>query len=354
MRSLLFYIFLTVISAVAAWAGIRMLSATTNAQAASPAHGQVAMSPYQGGSMPIKRCMNMGGALEADNEGDWGYKIRRKDFQALKRAGFDTVRVPIKFSAHTGGYTPYDISPDLFKRVDEVIDWAIIEGLQVIIDVHHYEELMSNPYAHEKRLEAMWKQIAYRYATAPDNLMFELINEPNDKMTIAKTDALNQRLLRIVREHNPRRWVIIGSAGWGGMDALLDSNPPREPFVMTTFHYYDPFEFTHQGATWITHANYPVGVKWTGLSHEQAAIRRDLDKAAAWRDKTGLPMLLGEFGAIGKADNVSRAAWAEVVRVESENRNIGWCYWEWGTGFPAYDLASENWVPGMKRALSGR
>lgn len=357
MRSLLFYIFLTAISVVAAWTGIKLLGAAsaTEAEAAGPVDGQsLTPGPYGHATMPIKRCMNMGGALEADNEGDWGYRIRRRDFQVIKRAGFDTVRVPIKFSAHTESFSPYTVSPELFKRVDQVIDWASLEGLQIIIDVHHYEELMSNPYAHEKRLEAMWTQIAYRYATAPNNLMFELINEPNDKMTIAKTDALNARLLKIVRQHNPGRWVIVGSAGWGGMDALLKSNPPRQRNVMTTFHYYDPFGFTHQGATWVAGANYPTGVKWQGLSGEQAAIRADLDKAAAWRDKTGLPMLLGEFGAIGKADNISRANWAEVVRAESEKRNIGWCYWEWATGFPAYDLTREDWIPGMKRALTGR
>lgn len=308
----------------------------------------------QGATMPIRRCMNMGGALEAPSEGEWGYRIRQKDFTTLKRAGFDTVRVPVKFSAHTDNRAPYKISPELLSRVDEVVDWAIVEGLQVIIDVHHYEELMSNPYVHEKRLEAMWEQLAYRYATAPDNLIFELINEPNDKMTIAKTDALNKRLLQIVRKHNPKRWVIVGSAGWGNLDALMKSNPPRELYVMTTFHYYDPFEFTHQGATWIAGANYPTGVKWQGLSHEQAAVRKDLDKAARWRDKTGLPMLLGEFGAIGKADHQSRANWAEVVRAESERRGIGWCYWEWGTGFPAYDISTDRWVPGMKRALTAR
>ena len=356
MGKFLYYSLLGTAAALAILAGAVMFSGSENgeAEAREPADRISQSSRAQNAVLPIRRCMNMGGALEADNEGDWGYKIRKRDFAEIKRAGFDTVRVPIKFSAHTGQSAPYTISPELFKRVDEIIDWAIIEGLQIIIDVHHYEELMSAPQRHEKRLEAMWEQIAYRYATAPDNLFFELINEPNDKMTITRTDQLNKRLMRIVRQHNPKRWVIVGSAGWGGLDALLKSSPPREPNVMTTFHYYDPFEFTHQGATWIAGADYPTGIQWQGLSHEQAAIRKDLDIAARWRDQTGLPMLLGEFGAIGKADDRSRARWAEVVRAESEKRNIGWCYWEWGTGFPAYDLKSERWVTGMKRALTAR
>ncbi len=354
MGKFLYYALLGTAAALAIVTGAALFSGADNAEAEAREPAADRTVTHAAAAMPIKRCMNMGGALEADREGEWGYTIRKQDFATLKRAGFDTVRVPIKFSAHTDSRAPYKISPTLLKRIDEVLDWAIVEGLQIIIDVHHYEELMSNPYVHEKRLEAMWEQIAYRYATAPGNLIFELINEPNDKMTIAKTDQLNKRLMRIVRKHNPNRWVVVGSAGWGNLDALLKSNPPREPYVMTTFHYYDPFEFTHQGATWIPGANYPTGVKWSGLSHEQAAIRKDLDIAAKWRDQTGLPMLLGEFGAIGKADNQSRAHWAEVVRAESEKRGIGWCYWEWGTGFPAFDVAGGRWVPGMKRALTGR
>jgi len=313
----------------------------------------VSVSPIATTNPPIKRCMNMGGALEADAEGDWGYKIRLDDFTRIKRAGFDTVRIPIKFSAHTDRKAPYRISPDFIRRIDEIIDWAIVEGLQIIIDVHHYEELMNNPGAHEKRLEAIWTQLSYHYAKAPPSLIFELINEPNGKLNVARTDALNRRLMSIVREHNPQRWVIVGSAGWGSLDALLKSNPPRDPRIMTTFHYYDPFEFTHQGASWMPQ-KYPVGVSWRGLSSQRASINKDMDKAAAWRDQTGMPMLLGEFGAIDKAPSDSRARYAENVRLAAERRNIGWCYWEWGTGFAAYDLTTERWRSGMKRALTGR
>jgi len=354
MGKFLFYTLLGTAAAVAIVTGASLFGGAENgaAEAASPAEGHNTTPRARGATMPIKRCMNMGGALEASYEGEWGYTIRQRDFRELKHAGFDTVRVPIKFSAYTGEYAPYTISPKLFKRVDQIIDWAVIEGLQVIIDVHHYEELMKNPYAHEKRLEAMWQQIAYRYATAPENLVFELINEPNDKLTIGRTDMLNQRLLGVVRQHNPKRWVIVGSAGWGSLEALTQSSPPKDPYVMTTFHYYDPFEFTHQGASWV--GNYPTGVVWKGLSYEQAAVRKDMDMAARWRDKTGHPMLLGEFGAIGKGDVNSRARWAEVVRTEAEKRGIGWCYWDWGTSFSAYDVSKDQWVPGMRRALAGR
>ena len=300
---------------------------------------------------PVKRCMNMGGALEAPNEGEWGYSVRREDFARLKAAGFDTVRLPVKFSAHADQSPPFSIDPAFLRRIDEIVDWAILENLQIIIDVHHYTELMQAPGRHERRLEMIWEQLSRHYQNAPPQLMFELINEPNDKMTVSRTDELNRRLLTRVRRFNPDRWVVVGSAGWGAMDALMKSRPPRDPFVMTTFHYYGPFEFTHQGATWTTPVP-PTGISW-GSEAEYKSIADDMSKAGQWRDATGMPILLGEFGAINKADLASRARWTEAVRKNAEVNGIGWCHWDWATAFPVFDQERDQWIPAMKQALTG-
>ncbi len=322
------------------------LSATQNVSAAPT---------YNAGSTysPIQKCMNMGGALEAPREGDWGYTIRREDFRRLKSAGFDTVRVPIKFSAHSAKSPPFAINPGFLKRVDEIVDWALLEGLQIIIDVHHYDELSQAPNIHERRLEAIWDQLAYHYQNAPDQLMFELINEPHSNMTVARTDALNARLVSRIRRDNPNRWIVVGSAGWGALDALAESQPPKSPRLIGTFHYYDPFEVTHQGAGWME-PSYPLGARWRGSPSEKAQIKKDFDIVKRWQAQQGIPVLLGEFGVYEKADLQSRADWAEAVRRESEAQGFGWCYWEWGTGFNVYDVAQERWITPIRSALISR
>ncbi len=299
---------------------------------------------------PIHRCMNMGGALEAPREGDWGYTIRRSDLKRLKSAGFDTIRVPIKFSAHSAKSPPFQINPSFLKRVDEIVDWALLEGLQIIIDVHHYDELMQAPNIHERRLEKIWDQLAYHYQNAPDQLMFELINEPHSNMTVERTDALNARLVSRIRRDNPNRWIVVGSAGWGSLDALAESRPPRSHRLIGTFHYYDPFEVTHQGATWME-PSYPLGARWRGTASEKAQIKADFDIVKRWQAQTGMPVLLGEFGVYEKADLQSRADWAGAVRRESEAQGFGWCFWEWGTGFNVYDVSRERWISPIRDAL---
>ena len=99
----------------------------------------VMVVPLQAQDMPtIQRCINLGNALEAPNEGDWGFIIRQSDLETIAEAGFDTVRIPIRWSAHADTEFPYTIDRDFFARIDEVVGWALEAELQVIIDLHHY------------------------------------------------------------------------------------------------------------------------------------------------------------------------------------------------------------------------
>ena len=81
--------------------------------------------------------MNLGSALEAYYEGEWGYTVRQADLVRLKEAGFDTVRLPIRWSAHAEETAPYPIDPEFLARVDEIVGWAEAIDLKIIVNVHH-------------------------------------------------------------------------------------------------------------------------------------------------------------------------------------------------------------------------
>ena len=124
-------------------------------------------------SPPVSKCINIGSALEAPNEGEWGYTVRQADLLRIKQAGFDTIRLPVKWSAHTTLDAPYQIEPSFLARVDEILSWAEQVDLKVILNVHHYDELNEDPETHIPRLEAIWDALAAHYAGAPDSLMLE-------------------------------------------------------------------------------------------------------------------------------------------------------------------------------------
>ncbi|MGB0906404.1 MAG: cellulase family glycosylhydrolase, partial [Maricaulaceae bacterium] len=243
---------------------------------------------------PINRCMNMS-AMEAPNEGDWyNYKIRKSHLKAVSMAGFDTIRLPVRISAHTNKFPPYQIKPALLKRMDELVTWSIEYNLNIIIDVHNFYEINDNADTEEPRLDAIWDQLATHYAAAPSNVIFEFLNEPFGDMTNKRVDILNRRILKRIRRDNPNRWVIIGGAEWGTLHGLFRSNPPKDPKTIATFHYYNPFKYTHQGSNW-TNPPIPMGAKW-GSDKDKKKIMKDFQDAKNWSNENNIPLFLGEFG----------------------------------------------------------
>src|SRR5262245_35920873 len=131
----------------------------------------------------ISRGVNFGNALEAPNEGEWGVAIKEEYFDAIAKAGFNSVRVPIRWSAHAEKDVPYTIDSKFVERIDSVIEQALSRKLAVIINVHHYEGMDREPEACVPRLLGLWKQIAERYREKSDRLIFEVLNEPHEKLT---------------------------------------------------------------------------------------------------------------------------------------------------------------------------
>ena len=297
---------------------------------------------------PISRCMNMGSALEAPKEGEWGYTVRRDDLVRLKEAGFDTIRLPVRWSVHTEMGLPYEIDPALLARVDDIIGWTTEIGLQIVVNVHHYDLLNEDPDTHEPRLEAIWDQLSAHYIDAPETVIFETINEPHTNMSTERTDALNRRLMARLRAEHPDRWIILGTAFWGNLDALEESKPDYDPKVMLTYHDYSPFEFTHQGASWTDQTE--TGIRW-GTRKDVASMMTNLDSAVEVQERTRMPVFVGEFGVYQGVPVEQRALWTRTMRTGLESRGMAWCYWDFAGSLNVYDVEIEAWLPEIKSAL---
>jgi endoglucanase len=300
----------------------------------------------------LGRGMNLGNALEAPTEGEWGLKIEPEYVKAIKAAGFDSVRVPVKWSAHAAADAPYAIDPDFFRRIDEVLDQAEANRLNVVLDLHHYDGMDEDPDKNLPRLVGLWKQIAARYKDRPASVCFELDNEPHNKLTEAKWNEVIPPVLAEVRKTNPTRPIIVGPAMWNGIGSLRKLKLPDDPNLFVTVHYYSPFEFTHQGAEWAPpKVRDHTGVTWVGNEAQTAALRKDFDAAAQWAKENHRPIYLGEFGSYSKADMDSRAGWTRAVVHEAEARGFSWAYWEFGSGFGAYDRDKKQWRQPLLDAL---
>ena len=197
--------------------------------------------------------VNLGNALEAPDEGDWGVVLAAADFVSVKQAGFDHVRLPVRFSAHAAPAAPYAIDAAFMARVDWAIDQALANGLAIIVDLHHYGEFMDAPDAHRARLVGLWRQIAEHERARPPAVAFELCNEPTDKVPAEKWNEIQTEALDVVRASNPTRTVVLESVFWASAQTLRDKLrvPAGDPHVVASFHMYQPILFTHQGATFM-------------------------------------------------------------------------------------------------------
>lgn len=299
----------------------------------------------------LGRGVNLGNALEAPREGEWGVTLEADDFRLIAEAGFDSIRLPTRWSAHAATEAPYTIEPAFFERVTWAIDQAMSRGLNVVLNIHHYDELFKDPQGQEARFLALWRQIAARYAGYPDTLYFEVANEPHD-IGAATWNAAQAKAIAAIRETNPTRWLIVTPVDWSSHRRLQDLQLPEDDQrLIVTFHYYLPFEFTHQGAEWVAGTDKWLGRTWTASTSERQSVMFDLDRAARWGKEHGRPIYLGEFGAYSKADMESRALWTAYVARQAEQRGMSWAYWEFRAGFGVYDYTARQWRKSLLKAL---
>lgn len=296
--------------------------------------------------------INLGNALEAPREGEWGVVLKAEYFRLIAEKGFDSVRIPIRWSAHAGRRSPYKINERFFKRVDWAIDNALKNGLSVIINFHHYEEVYARPEKERDRFLAMWEQVARRYKDYPENLVFEILNEPRKNLTPERWNTLLAEALAVIRKEDPERIVMIGTADWGGISALSQLKLPDDDRIILTIHYYNPFSFTHQGADWVEgQADRWLGTPWRGSYYEKMTIIDELQPVLRYAEKNNVPVNIGEFGAYERADMESRALWTAFCARLFESYGFSWHYWEFCSGFGIYNPKTRRFRQKLVNAL---
>ncbi len=300
----------------------------------------------------LARTVNLGNALEAPNEGEWGVILKEEFFQLIHQKGFTAVRLPVRWNAHALEEAPYTIDPEFFKRVDWAIAQAFANNLTIVVNIHHYEAMALDPTGHQARFIALWQQIAEHYQSYPNALLFEPMNEPNGLMTAKRWNTLIAATLPVIRETNPTRNIVIGPSEWNNLQALDELTlPAADQHIIVTFHYYRPFEFTHQGADWVAGSNDWMGTEWKASSIQKQYLQFDFNLVEQWAKDNQRPIFLGEFGAFSKADLDSRARWTTFVAREAEARGFSWGYWEFCSGFGLYDLSTSKWREELVQAL---
>lgn len=276
-------------------------------------------------------------------------RFQARHFNAIHDGGFQTVRVVLHGFEHMDAANKVD--PAWLAIVDWVIANARAAHLTVILDEHDHHVCGTNLAVCRTKLMAFWRQISERYKAQPDDVLFEILNEPNSALNAVLWNAYLADALAIIRASNPTRAVIVGPVEWNSPERLRDlALPAADGNIIVTVHYYTPMRFTHQGASWAPGMENLSGVLW-GSDDDRARIAQDFDAIAGWSAAHHRPIFIGEFGAYDKGDMGSRVRWASAVARAAEAHRWPWAWWQFDSDFVAYDIPHNRWIEPIHRAL---
>ncbi len=210
------------------------------------------------------RGVNFGNYLEAPRGQDWGMRYDVRDLDHVKEEGFDHVRLPVAWHHYAGAGPGFKLEPEIFGKVDFLVTNALRRGLNIIVNIQHFDEFTTDPDANTEKFYALWEQIAGHYANQPPGLAFELLNEPKDKATTEVLNPIYAQAIALIRKSNPHRTIFVGPSKWNSLDEVPKLKLPDDDNLIVTVHSYEPFNFTHQGASWTGAATATKGVRYPG------------------------------------------------------------------------------------------
>lgn len=291
----------------------------------------------------MKHGINLGNTLEPPYEGEWGNPPTQEYmFDMYKNEGFDFVRIPVRWDKHMGTTSPYKIDQNWMNRVEQIIDWGLTRDLFIVVNSHHDGWIKEN-YAspiNQARFDSLWSQVATRFKDKSEKLIFEIANEPVSPMTKAQNDEMHQKAIRIIRKTNPNRLIIFQGIDWGGSEALINAAIPNDPYIIGSFHSYDPYLFGLEGqGTW-------------GTAADITAMKNKFQKVKDWSDKNNIPVFLGEFGSLKSCDYNSRMKHYKTYMELSETFGFAPAAWDDGGNFRIMERQARSWDMDIKDILT--
>jgi endoglucanase len=305
------------------------------------------------------------------------------DLKLIHDMGFDSVRLGVEPSliVRHGSLTP--ANPEALAALDHAVDGILANHLAVMLCVFpndDYKHNLSTDRGVEDFVQ-LWRVLAAHFAKAdPAKVFFELINE-SEVPDPYRWMGIQARVDEAIRTVDTGHTIIATAANYGSLPDILQLEPLRDPNVIYNFHFYEPYQFTHQGASWgasdwVYYKDIPYPATPATLADQMKNIPGDLARynlflygaghwdrdaiegrisfAAVWARERNVPLICNEFGAYrDTADAASRARWIGDVRSALEANHIGWAMWDYRGNFGVVERTDTQITPdaGILRAL---
>lgn len=288
-------------------------------------------------------------ADDLEYETYWGNpRADAATFQAMKEAGFGTVRIPVTWEDHLDD--AYHISDVWMERVQEVVDMALNADLYVILDLHHEEWLdLQTERSEEIQAEfvTVWEQIAARFRDYDEKLLFESMNEPRLRDSEVEWTSGTEEMRDMVNDLNAAFVETVRASGGGNRKRYLllcpyASNHETEAMqgllilddgrLIVSVHMYTPYSFCQKedGDTdWDT----------AGTRERVAQAFSEMNRLFVERQ---IPVILTEFGCVDKGNIEARLSWTDYYMEEARCYGIPCIWWDCGA-YALLDRENKSW-----------
>ena len=318
-------------------------------------------------SLPFKRAISLDNGVSISwLEQTWDNDILNKkgitasDFKLLKQLGFKSIRLPVAF-------TYFQANSDSLKKalshIDRVLQLCDLYGFKLIICFHSGNLNDNNYDAETLKVIGIWQLISHRYIHQnANNLFFELYNEP-PHMDPENWKKAAEEMIAAVRKIDKKRTLIMGASNFNSIYEMSRMMPFADDNIIYTFHFYEPFLFTHQGAEWVGDQSGTTGIPFPynpatypplnpkakntpGESHynlypkdgNEQSVHDKLQIVKNWSVKYNVPILCGEYGVYNKyADLDSRCRYVKAVRQNLKAMNIPGMLWDYSGTFSIFN-----------------
>jgi len=293
-------------------------------------------------------------------------KYTRTDFEQIKSLGCDVVRLPINLHFMTNGKPDYTIDPLFYNFIDQVVGWCEELGIHLIMDNHTFDVTTDTDPQVGTILEKVWMQMASHYLNTSTNIYFEILNEPHG-IADNTWNSIQQKVVAAIRTVDAKHTLIVGPASWNSYNNLGVMPVYSDTNLIYTFHFYDPFLFTHQGASWtdltpVTGIPFPYSAEkmpvcptalkgtWVESNYNSyktdgtvAKVKQLIDIAANFSSQRKVPVFCGEFGVYDlNSPPEDRAFWYNTVRSYLEEKNVAWTIWDYHGAFGLFEKNSNG------------
>jgi len=270
------------------------------------------------------------------------YIYDRSYYELIADAGFDHIRLPVGMGAHVISEGPdYLLDNESLRYLDVALDYALDAGLVIFLDNHH-----GSCYEDKEKFVRIWEQLAERYQYYPDELMFELVNEPNG-LSDNHVNEVQMAAVEVIRKTNPTRILALAPNQWNGYYKIWDTQIPStlnekgqieyDKNIVLSVHIYNDLDFTHQGA-----------MSSDGkASHWRDSLAVSVTEALAacldYEERTGRQCWISEWGAFqgghrpGECDLGCMEKYYKHFTSECARMDLAYAVWEFNVGFGIYD-----------------